>query len=78
MVKFEHEAKTLEDAFGLGDNHEAVIDTFVDLYLKHKTASKIVERIWIDETIDDNTKAFAIFSMGRVYENRKNWRGGEK
>lgn len=62
---------TLYEAFNLSEQDLNSINYFLQFYEDCSLVSKAIERIWVDETINDNVKAFAIFSVGRLNEHRR-------
>ena len=77
MINFHTDAKTLGKAFNISDLDIDKVEEFLDYYARCKNAAKAVERIWIDETINDNARALGIFTIGRMYESKRNKREGE-
>ena len=75
MINFNNDKRALVDACNLTEEQIEKIVWFIDFYDKCEKVSKCIERIWIDENIDDNTRAFALFTIGRLYEQKYSGRG---
>ncbi len=71
MINFEHEATTLKDAFKITQEESDLFDEIMQqlkLPEKNRPVSFVIQRLWIDERLSDNAKAYAIFTVGRFYE----------
>lgn len=80
MLNYDHSSQDLKQAFNLTEDSMQKAVFFLNFYDKCKNVSKSIERIWIDETIDDNTRAFTIMTLGRYIETErmhKRLEGGE-
>jgi len=83
MIKVDCTQAKLVKAFGL-DNDETI---FKMLNFFYGMTDKIlngnlsfawaIQRVWIDETLSDNEKAYLIFGLGRWYENKIMGEGGK-
>ena len=70
MLNSDNNERMLPDACNLNTEQIDQVLWFMDFYIANKNVSRTLERIWIDETINDNTRAFALFSIGRMYEQK--------
>lgn len=81
MVNFEHDKNDLLEAFNVSDDGHRFLNAMLSYSEDKNNITKTIERIWIDETINDNMRCFAIFAIGRLYQMRKkkhnNAEGGE-
>lgn len=69
MINFEHNAVTLKDAFKITQEESEVFEELMQqLNNKSTTVSWTIQRVWIDERLSDNARAYAIFTLGRYYE----------
>ena len=71
MLNYDHSSQDLKQAFNLTEDSICKTIYFLKFYDECKNVSRAVERIWIDETIDDNTRAFTIMTLGRYIETEK-------
>lgn len=77
MIRLDHTSKSLIKAFGF--TTDASIHKLLDFFYfvttqiekGGKAFSWAVSRIWIDEMLSDNEKAYLIFSLGRLFEGKK-------
>jgi len=83
MIKVDCTQAKLVKAFGL-DSDETIFKMLnffygmTDKILKEKLSfAWAIQRVWIDETLSDNEKAYLIFGLGRWYENKIMGEGGK-
>lgn len=75
MLYINNDKRYLHEAFNLDDTAVEKLDWLLEYSKNCQCVSKSIERVWVDETLDDNTKAFMLFTLGRIYERK---RGGEQ
>jgi len=71
MIRFNHSADTIVDSFNLTADEQLVIDKLFDQLIQDKKSASplwFIQRVWIDELLSENAKAFLIFTVGRYYE----------
>ena len=71
MINFEHDAISLTDAFKITQKDNEVFEEIMaqmKLPDKNLPVSWVIQRLWIDERLSDNARAYAIFTVGRFYE----------
>ena len=71
MVTFNFKADTIVDSFNIGKEEQDYIDKlFKQLIVdkRHASALWFLQRVWVDEHLTDNGKAFLVFTTGRYYE----------
>ena len=75
MLKLKIDADNLPKAFQFTDDD--VLELMKKFYFlgdqlihQKQSISWAIQRVWIDETLSDNAKAYLIFSLGRMYENK--------
>jgi hypothetical protein len=71
VINFNNAEPLLPQACNLDTAQVEQVLWFMEFYDQHKNVSRVMERIWIDETINDNTRAFALFTIGRMYEKNR-------
>jgi hypothetical protein len=71
MLHFDNKGRTFLDAFNVSEDDTNKVYEFLRFFDRVGNVSRTAERIWIDETVSDNVKAFALFSLGRLWENRR-------
>ena len=77
MINLRHDTNKLVEAFRLDcpKKMKKTLDFFyflhTQVYRKKQAISWAIGRVWIDETLTDNEKAYLIFSLGRMYENNE-------
>jgi hypothetical protein len=80
MINFKDEKEiSLLDAFNLTENDKKYFEEF-QLVLERtpRTIPWVCKRLWIDEHLTDNAKCFAVFMLGRQFDElRKNQEGGD-
>lgn len=75
-----HDAKDVKSALGITDSDDEVINELLDIFHDRKPRiSWMLQRIWVDERLNDNARCFTVFLIGRICEYNK-WieeKGGE-
>lgn len=74
MLKIDHKQSTITGALGLDNRKdEELLDGMINI-LKgntNKNVSWCMQRVWIDERLNDNQRCFLIFMLGRMYQIQK-------
>jgi len=71
MLSFNHTADSIVDSFNITKKEQEYIDDLFKTLVNVKKRSSplwFIQRVWIDEVLSDNAKAFLIFTVGRYYE----------
>ena len=71
MLKVDNSKRYLHEAFNLEEVDIDKIDWLIEFSKSCQCVSKCIERVWVDETLDDNMKAFMLFMLGRMYERKR-------
>jgi hypothetical protein len=79
MINFNMNEPNLRKAMGVTDaDIDKAIKIFVDTKdVDNKKMSWLIQRIWIDETLNDNLKCFLLFHMGVLWEKYNKDTNGE-
>lgn len=74
MINFDTSEPNIRRAMGVSD--EDIRKSLDILYQSsNETMVWLIQRIWIDETLQDNTKCFLIFHVGVLWEKFNKSRG---
>jgi len=72
-MKFDHTLNSLPDALCIDSTMLSYVHNMIISYANtpgdHRI-SKMLQRIIVDETLDDKSKFYGVFLLGRAYENR--------
>ena len=72
-MKFDHTLNSLPDALCMDSTMLSYVHSMISFYANtpgERKISKILQRIIVDETLDDKSKFYGVFLLGRAYENR--------
>jgi len=72
-MKFDHVANSLPDALGMDNTMLEYVHNMISIYAAapgESRVSKMIQRIIVDETLDDKSKFYGMFLLGRTYEKR--------
>lgn len=79
MIKFNHSGTNIREAFCVdAENANNIDNIFKMVNRKAALPSWIVQRFWLDETLSDNAKCYAIFMCGTFIERANHKQAFEK
>lgn len=65
ISKMDHNSNNMSGALGVS-NHETLCGAVYDWFVKHNSASRVIEIILTHETLNDSEKIYCIIQMGKI------------